>query len=40
MLLLCFLHEARTSTRDELIELFLRRMRRTRSAAREELQAL
>ena len=39
-LLLCFLHETRTSTRDELIEMFLRRMRKTRKAAREELQEL
>ena len=39
-LLLCFLHETRTSTRDELIEMFLRRMRKTRKAAREEPQEL
>lgn len=38
--LLCLLHDAQCSTRDELIEMFLRRMRRTQNAAMQRLQSL
>ncbi len=37
-LLLCLLRQAQTRTRDELAEMFLRRMRRTRNAALEKLR--
>lgn len=39
-LLLCFLFQAQAGTRDELVEMFLRRMRKTRHAAKEKLRAL
>ncbi|MBK1724922.1 Tn3 family transposase [Thiocystis violacea] len=39
-LLLCFLFQAQAGTRDELVEMFLRRMRKNRHAARERLRAL
>lgn len=39
-LLLCLLHQAQTDTRDQLIEMFIRRMRRTRHWAIERLNTL
>lgn len=39
-LLLCFLQQGQSDTRDQLIEMFVRRMRRTQRAASERLQAL
>ena len=39
-LLLCLLQHAQTRTRDELVEMFLRRMRRTKNAAQEKLKDL
>jgi TnpA family transposase len=39
-LLLCFLFQTQVGTRDELVEMFLRRMRKTRHAAKERLRAL
>ena len=39
-LLLCFLFQAQAGMRDELVEMFLRRMRKNRHAARERLRAL
>ena len=39
-LLLCLLHQAQVNTRDELIEMFLRRMKRTRSRAEERLKSI
>ena len=39
-LLVCLLHQAQVHTRDQLVEMFTRRMRRTRSLAREKLQEL
>ena len=39
-LLVCLLHQAQVQTRDQLVEMFTRRMRRTRSLAREKLQEL
>ncbi len=38
-LLLCFIHEAQVKTRDELINMFLRRMRSTHNRARDKMQA-
>jgi len=39
-LLLCFIQQSRARARDELVEMFLSRIRRTRTAAKEKLQAL
>ena len=39
-LLLCFLHQAQSDTRDQLVEMFVRRMRRTQRVASERLQEL
>ena len=39
-LLVCFVEQAQTSTRDELAGMLLRRIRRTRGSARDELKAL
>jgi len=39
-LILCLLFQTRAKTRDELIEMFLRRMRQTRHAAQEQLRFL
>ena len=39
-LLTCFIEQARARCRDEMIEMFLRRMRRTQTTARERLAAL
>jgi hypothetical protein len=39
-LLVCLLHQAQVQTRDQLVEMFTRRLRRTRSLAREKLQEL
>jgi hypothetical protein len=39
-LLMCFIEQARARCRDDMIEMFLRRMRRTQKAAREKLAAL
>jgi hypothetical protein len=39
-LLLCFLQQAQSDTRDQLVEMFVRRMRRTQRVASERLQAL
>jgi len=39
-LLMCFIEQARARCRDEMTEMFLRRMRRTQTAAREKLAAL
>lgn len=39
-LLLCFLHQTQMRVRDELVEMFLRRMRRTVTAAKNRLKAL
>ncbi len=39
-LLLSLLHQTQSNTRDELIDMFLRRMRRTQSAAQEHLHTL
>ncbi|MFK7979257.1 MAG: Tn3 family transposase, partial [Saprospiraceae bacterium] len=38
--LLCFLHEAQTKTRDELINMFLKRMRQTHNRAKEQLEKM
>jgi hypothetical protein len=38
--LLCFLHQAQTRTRDELIMMFLKRMRKTHYQAKERLKSL
>jgi len=38
--LLCHLHQTQSKTRDELVEMFLRRMRRTQITAQEKLHAL
>jgi len=39
-LILCLLFQAQATTRDELVEMFLRRMRRTRHSAKEQLRVL
>lgn len=39
-LLVCFLFQTQARTRDELVEMFLRRMRKTRHAAKERLREL
>jgi hypothetical protein len=39
-LLVCLLHQAQVQTRDQLGEMFLRRMRRTRTLAKEKLTEL
>ncbi|MEO1610427.1 MAG: Tn3 family transposase [Pseudomonadota bacterium] len=39
-LLLCLLHEAQTRTRDDLIEMFLRRMKKTENAAKNKLTTI
>jgi Domain of unknown function (DUF4158) len=39
-LLLCFLHHAQVQTRDQLVEMLLKRMRHTTNAAKERLQEL
>jgi TnpA family transposase len=39
-LLLSFLHQVQSDTRDQLVEMFIRRMRRTRNTAVERLQSL
>jgi len=39
-LLVCMLHQAQVHTRDQLVEMFTRRMRRTLTLAREKLQEL
>ncbi|QUS59028.1 DUF4158 domain-containing protein [Pseudovibrio brasiliensis] len=39
-MLLCFLHHVQTRVRDELVEMFLRRVRRTVNAAKTRLKAL
>jgi hypothetical protein len=39
-LLLCLLHQAQSDTRDELIEMFLRRMKRIHNGAQEQLRVL
>jgi len=39
-LLLCLLHQAQSRTRDELVEMFLKRMRRTQNNAHEQLRTL
>jgi hypothetical protein len=39
-LILCLLFQAQSTTRDELVEMFLRRMRQTRHAAQEQLRLL
>ena len=39
-LLLCLLHQTQTQTRDQLVDMFIRRMRRTRNRAVERLHAL
>jgi TnpA family transposase len=39
-LLLCLLHQTQTETRDQLVEMFIRRMRRTRNRAVERLHAM
>jgi hypothetical protein len=39
-LLVCMLHQAQVQTRDELVEMLIRRMRRTRALAREKLKEL
>jgi len=39
-LLLCLLHQTQTETRDQLVEMFIRRMRRTRNRAVERLHTL
>lgn len=39
-LILCLLFQAQARTRDELVEMFLRRMRQTRHAAQEQLRVL
>lgn len=38
--LLCLLHQTQTETRDQLVELFIRRMRRTRNRSVERLHAM
>lgn len=39
-LLLCFIHQAQVKTRDELINMFLRRMRATHKRAKDKMKAL
>jgi hypothetical protein len=39
-LLVCMVHQAQVQTRDQLVEMFLRRMRRTEVAAKEKLKEL
>jgi TnpA family transposase len=39
-LLLCFLHQVQSDTRDKMVEMFIRRMRRTQNGAVERLQSL
>lgn len=39
-LLLCLLHQAQTRTRDDLAEMFIKRMKRTRNAAYEEMRSI
>ena len=39
-LLVCMLHQAQVQTRDQLAEMLLKRMRRTRTLAREKLKEL
>lgn len=39
-LLLCFLHRVQSQVRDDLVEMFLKRMKRTVNAAREKLKSL
>jgi len=39
-LLLCLLHQAQTQTRDDLVKMFLRRIKKTENAAREKLGLL
>jgi hypothetical protein len=39
-LLVCLLHQAQVQTRDELVEMFLRRMRHTEASAKEKLKEL
>ncbi|MCP4306640.1 MAG: Tn3 family transposase, partial [bacterium] len=39
-LLLCLLHQTQTETRDQLVEMFIRRMRRTRNRAVDRLRAM
>lgn len=39
-LLLCFIHQALVQTRDELVTMFLKRMRRTHNTAKEKLRLL
>jgi septal ring factor EnvC (AmiA/AmiB activator) len=39
-LLVCLLHQAQVQTRDQLVEMFLRRMRRTLTLAKEKLKDL
>jgi hypothetical protein len=39
-LLLCLLHQTQTETRDQLVEMFIRRMRRTRNGAIERLHTM
>lgn len=39
-LLVCMLHQTQVQTRDQLLEMFIRRMRRTRTLAREKLKEL
>jgi hypothetical protein len=39
-LLVCMLHQAQVQTRDQLAEMLLRRMRRTRALAKEKLKEL
>lgn len=39
-LLVCLLHQAQVQTRDQLAEMLLKRMRRTRTLAREKLKEL
>jgi hypothetical protein len=39
-LLMCFLFQVQAGTRDELVEMFLRRMRKNRHAAKDKLRAL
>lgn len=38
--LLCFIHQTQTSTRDELVNMFLKRMRKTHYKAKEQLKTL
>ena len=39
-LLICMLHQAQVQTRDQLVEMFLKRMRRTLHLAKEKLKEL